>query len=230
VRSVDPTIAAAWITGGVGGLGIAGTVATAIVGSRNTKGATEATIAAGSASTTATLAAAREERLWEKRAAAYEETLTGLLHRQAQRHFDLRKYRVSGEEEQRLKQFYEDYELPGVFEVQARLAAYASDAVMKAHMATRGAHATVKVAYSHRAALRESAELAQESGRLGGVPDADTMMDAQRQLDNALKAADAADQALIDVIRNELRSHPEAAVLPVPLPRTRHGFLHRNRK
>ena len=79
--AVDPTIAAAWITGGVGALGIAGTVVTAIVGSRNTRRATEATIAAGTATTAATLTAARDDRLWEKRCAAYEETLTALLHR-----------------------------------------------------------------------------------------------------------------------------------------------------
>ena len=76
--AVDPTIAAAWITGGVGALGIVGTVVTSVVGSRNTKRATEATIAASAAATAATLAAAREERLWEKRAAAYEETIAEL--------------------------------------------------------------------------------------------------------------------------------------------------------
>jgi hypothetical protein len=82
---------------------------------------------------------------------------------------------VADEEEQRLKQFYEDYKLPGIFETQGRLVAYASDAVMDAFNASRGAHAKVRVQYSHRAALRESARLAQESGRLEGVPDAETM-------------------------------------------------------
>jgi hypothetical protein len=209
----------------VGALGIAGTVTATVVGSRNTERATEATMMAGAATTAATLSAAREDRLWEKRAAAYEETLTGLLHRQAQRHFDLRKYRVDDKTEQKLKQFYENYELPGIFETQGRLVAYASDVVMDAFNATRGAHANVKVQHGHRAALRESARLAQESGRLGGVPDADTMMDAQRQLDSALEAADAADDALIKVIRDELRSKPEAATLPATAPAKRRKFL-----
>src|ERR1700733_12198675 len=93
VPAVDPTIAAAWITGGVGALGIAGTVVTAIVGSRNTRRATEATIAAGTATTAAPLTAARDDRLWEKRCAAYEETLTALLHRRMQRRHDLRGFR-----------------------------------------------------------------------------------------------------------------------------------------
>jgi hypothetical protein len=154
--------------------------------------ATERTVEAGTADNRATLAAAREDRLWEKRAAAYEETLTGLLHRQAQRDFNLRKYRVDGEEEQKLKEFYENYELPGVFETQGRLVAYASDAVMDTFNASRGAHAKVRVQSSHRAALKETAFIAQHSGRFEGVPDAETMLDAQRQLDNALEAADAA--------------------------------------
>lgn len=225
--AVDPVVTAAWITSVVGALGITGTVTATVVGSRNTRKATERTVEAGADANRATLVAAREDKLWERRAAAYEETLTRLLHRQAQRHFDLRKYRTDGEAERMLKEFYENYELPGMFETEARLVAYASDAVMEAHKVTRGAHATVKVAYSHRAALRESAKLAQESGRLEGVPDADTMMDADRQLDRALTAADAADDALIQVIRDELRSRPEAVTLPAALPVEHHRFLRR---
>jgi hypothetical protein len=229
---VDPTIEAAWIGaaigGGVGVLGIVGAVVTSVVSSNNTKKATEQTVAGGTTNTVATLAAAREDRLWEKRAAAYEETLTGLLHRQAQRHFELRKYREDNDTEKKLQQFYENYELPGLFETQGRLVAYASDVVMDAFNASRGAHAHVRVQYAHRAALRESARLAQETGRLEGVPDAGTMLDAGRQLDGALEAADAADDALIKVIRDELRSKPEAATLPAPVPVVRRRFLRRH--
>lgn len=130
----------------------------------------------------------------------------------------MRKYRVHADEEQRLKEFYENYELPGVFETQGRMVAYASNAVMDAFNAGRRAHAKVRVQYSHRASLKESAQLAQQSGRLEGVLDADTMIDAQRQLDGALERADAADEALIKVIREELRSRPEAATLPAIAP------------
>lgn len=135
---MDPTIAAALITGGVGALGIVGTVVTSVVGSQSTREATERTVEAGTAANTATLISAREDRLWEKRAAAYQETLTRLLHRQAERHFDLRKYRVDAETERKLKEFYENYELPAMFETQGRLVAYASDTVMAAFNASRG--------------------------------------------------------------------------------------------
>jgi hypothetical protein len=235
VPDVDPTITAAWIGAGVGGgvglLGIVGTVVTSVVSSSNTRKATERTVEEGAATNRATLAAAREDRLWEKRAAAYEETLTGLLHRQAQRHFDLRKYRVDDETEQKLKQFYENYELPGVFETQGRLVAYASDAVMDAFNASRGAHAKVRVQYGRRVALRETSRLAQASGDLKVMPNRQELNEVNRQLDDVLSAADAADEALIKVIRDELRSKPEAAIQPsAALPAMRRRIWDRHRE
>jgi hypothetical protein len=58
VPDVDPIITAAWITGGVAAVGIAGTVMSSIVGSRNTRMAAEQTVEAARATTMATLAAA----------------------------------------------------------------------------------------------------------------------------------------------------------------------------
>jgi hypothetical protein len=100
---MDATIVAALISGGVGAIGIVGTVVTSVVGSKNTREATGRTVEAGTAQNRATLIAAREDRLWERRAAAYEEALTGLLHRQAKRHFDTRQFRTS--DEQQMKEF-----------------------------------------------------------------------------------------------------------------------------
>jgi hypothetical protein len=54
------------------------------------------------------------------------------------------------------------------------------------------------------------------------------MLDAQRQLDSALEAADAADEALIKVIRDELRSKPEAAMLRASLPAQRRSIWDRH--
>jgi hypothetical protein len=96
--------------------------------------------------------------------------------------------------------------------------AYASDAVMDAFNASRGAHAKVRVQYSHRAALQEQIRTAQANGTPQSAPDSGTTMGAQRKLDDALESADAADEALIKVIRYELRSKPEAALSPVALP------------
>jgi hypothetical protein len=227
---VNPTIVAALISGGVGAVGIVSTAVTAWIGSRNTRRATEQAIAAGAANTRATLLAAHDAWLREKRAAAYEENLTGLLHRQAKRHHDLRGFRWDAATEEQLEKVFDGYDPPGLFEVQGRLVAYASDAVKDAFDIASSAHSEVRASYAHRAALRESARLAQESGRLEGVPNADTMMNAHRQLNSAQEAANAADDALIKVIRDELRSRPEAALQPVAaLPAVRRRFRQRRK-
>ena len=129
---VTPTIEAAWIAAGATGFGIVSTATVAIVGFPSTKNATVRAISAGTANTMATLAAAREDRLWGRRAAAYEETIAALTHRQMKRQHELRMYRLNEEGEQRLKDFFHSYEPPGWFESQARLLAYASDEVQEA--------------------------------------------------------------------------------------------------
>jgi hypothetical protein len=229
VPAVDPTIAAAWITGGVGALGIAGTVTTSIVGSRNTKRATEATIAAGAATTAATLAAGREARLWEKQCAAYEETLTGLLYRQAKRRHDLSGFRWDEATEEQLKAAFDGYDPPGLFEAQGRLVAYASDAVMDAFEVASRAHDEVWAQYDRRVALKETIRLAQASGDLNIMPNRQEVSEVNRQLNDVLRTAEAADQALIKVIRDELRSKPEAAALPATLPAVRSRIWDRRR-
>lgn len=229
MRAVNPQIAAALISGGVGAIGIVGTVVTSVVGSKNTRQATARTVEAGTAANRATLIAGREDRLWERRAAAYEEALTSLLHRQAKRHFDLRDYRVTAEIEQNMNDFYEGYELPGLFETEGRLVAYASNPVIKAYRATRSAHAAVQVAQSHRTALQVSNRLAAQTARPEGAASGEIMTDAQRKLSSALREADAADETLIEIIRTELRSRPEAAMPPAGVPAVHRGLFHRRK-
>jgi hypothetical protein len=211
---VNPTIAAALISGGVGAFGILGAVITSAVGSRNTRKAMERTVETGAAANRATLITAREDRLHAARAAAYEAMLAKLLHRRQHRQFELRKVRFDRDVEHELARFFERYELPGMFETEGRLAAYASEAVMSAYRAASVADAQVTFEYGLPGGLGQSAERGQLSGRLEGVLDADTLLDAPRTLDAALHAADAADSALIEVIRAELRSRPEAAIPP----------------
>jgi hypothetical protein len=232
---VDPTIAAAWIGAGVGGgvglLGIAGTVVTSVVSSNNTRKATERTVEAGAKANRATLAAAREERLWDKRAAAYEENLTGLLYRQAKRQHDLREFQWDEHSEQRLKKFFDSYDPPGWFEAQGRLVAYAADDVLDASEAARRAHGEVQERYAHQVALQETIKLAQASGRLVGMPNRQTMNDAREKTKEALQDAEAADYVLIKAIREALRSKPEAVMVPaIVAPVKRRRFWHRNRE
>jgi hypothetical protein len=226
---VDATIVAALISGGVGVVGIVGTVATSMVGSRNTRRATEQAIAAGAASTRATLVAAREDRLWERRCAAYEAMLAQLLHNQMKRFFDAPELRADAEIDQIAKGFFDKYAVSDRFETQAQLVAYASDTVTEAHKATREADATVRAVYSHTAALSEQVRVARASGSPQSGPDASTLKESTRELDAALNAATAADEALIKVIRDELRSRPEAATPPPALPAVRRRSWLRHR-
>lgn len=218
--AVDPTIAAAWITGGVGALGIVGTVVTSVVGSRNTKRATEATIAASAAATAATLAAAREERLWEKRAAAYEETIAELRLRMLKRGQHLTQN--DQDWEQKLRDFFFRYE-PGDLQVAARLTAYASDKVLEAHKAALEAHiAAVFRVQLWRKATDDNARAADSGGP--------SIADRHQQALKAIRETDAREERLIEVIRDELRSKPEAVTLPAPLPAERRRFWHRRER
>lgn len=227
---MDPTITAAWISGGVGALGIVSTAVTAWIGSRSTSKATEQAIAAGAANTRATLAAAREDRLWEKRCAVYEETLRQLLYTQSKRRDELRGYRWDKDSEQKLKELYDAYEPPGFFESRARLTAYASDVVIAASNAADKAHGEVRAARLQLEELREQIRTAQLNGTPQSAPDGETMMNANRQISSAREAADDADDVLVNIIRDELRSKPEAALQPVTaLPAVRRRFWLRRR-
>ncbi len=221
---MDATITAALISGGVGALGIVGTVVTSVVGSRNTGRATEQAIAAGAANTRATLAAAREDRLWDKRAAVYEETLAAVAYRQSGLTAALRDGDVAGEELEKALQSYGSLEWAAM---QGRLNAYASDAVSGASLASVVAHGTARQRFSEMRRLREQIH----SGHLPrGVLLDEEMAKAVQGFDGALKAASLADKTLIDAIRDELRSKPEAALPPLTaLPAVRRRSLLRRR-
>lgn len=222
VPVVDPTIQAAWIAagvaGGVGVLGIAGTVVTSVVGSRNTRKATEKTVDAGTANTRATLDAARDDRLWEKKCAAYEETIAGIMHRQQKRRHDLRGYRLDDASEDQLKAVFDAYDPPGWFEAQARLAAYASDLVLEASHDANAAHREVRVCYQRYSMMADDNKLASASGQIGLAHGGEETLAARRAVDPAVDDADAKDARLIMLIRDELRSKPEAARPPSAQP------------
>jgi len=216
VPSVQPQVEAAWIATGTGSVGIISTAVIAYLGFRNSRKATEATIAGGSANTVATLAAAREDRLWEKRAAAYEETLAELRHRLMKRRHDLRGYRMDEASEQQLKEFFDSYHAPGWFQAQARLTAYASDPVLAAFEASEQAHHEVWARYQRYRMMADDNKRATETGQFGSAHDGEETLAARRAVDPAVEEAEAQDQALIKLIRDELRSIPEAARLSSP--------------
>lgn len=228
--AVNATIEAAEIaavaTGVVGFLGMAATVITVRVTSRITREITEHTVEAGTANTRATLVAAREDRIWEKQCAAYEETLAEVRHRQMKRQHDLRMYRLDEDYEQQLKDFFASYDGPDWFQAQARLTAYASEAVLDAFEASERAHREVWALYQRYRMMADDNKLAAASGSQAMGHDGKTTVQARHDVDPAVEKAEAMDQALIKVIRDELRGKPEAAMVRVTAPQRR-GLRHR---
>jgi hypothetical protein len=211
VPDVDPIITAAWITGGVAVVGIAGTVMSSIVGSRNTRMATDQTVEAARLATTATLAAAREGQRWEREHAAYVETIAGVLRRQRQRQY-LGTSLLSEDLEQ-LRDFLDAHEPPGWLEAQARLIACASEWVKDAAEASRQAHLEVWARVHRYRLMGDDNRLALESGRPDDAPfDGRELVAAREEIDAAIGEADAMDNLLVTLIREEQRSNGRAVL------------------
>jgi hypothetical protein len=81
---MNPNVEAEWIAAGVGGLGILSTAIIGVVSGRNSRAANNATIEATKANNEATLDAAREAWLRDKRAEFYSDLLTYISWRQAE--------------------------------------------------------------------------------------------------------------------------------------------------
>jgi type II secretory pathway pseudopilin PulG len=211
VPDVDPIITAAWITGGVAAVGIAGTVMSSIVGSRNTREAAEQTVEAARAATLATLAAAREGQRWEREHAAYVETIADVLRRQRQR-----RYLVTNslsEDSEQLRDFLGAHDPPTWLEAQARLIACASEWVKDAAEASRQAHLEVWARVHRYRLMGDDNRLALEPGRPGDTPfDGRELVAARKEIDAAIADADAMDNLLVTLIREEQRSNGRAVL------------------
>jgi len=208
VPDVDPIITAAAITGGVAAVGIAGTVMSSIAGSRNTRMAADQTVEAARAATMATLAAAREGQRWEREHAAYVETIAEVLRRQRQR-----RYLVTSslsEDSELLRDFLDAHDPPGWLEAQARLIACASEWVKDAAEASRQAHLEVWARVHRYRLMDDDNRMALESGR---APfDGRDLVAARRDIEAAIADADAMDNLLVTLIREEQRSNARTAL------------------
>ena len=134
-------------------------------------------------------------------------------YQQMKRRHDLRSYRWDEESEQQLKPFFDSYEPPVWFEAQARLIAYASDPVLTAFEAREQAQHEVWARYQRYRMMADDNKRAAETGQIGAAHDGQETIDARRAVDAAVEEAEAQDQLLIKLIRDELRSLPEAARL-----------------
>lgn len=198
---MNPSIEAAWIAAGSGLLGVAigvtGTAIVALAGFRSTRRATANTLAASSADIRAQIEASstslreqieagRRSQYWEKRAAAYEAILAAIRHRASIRHFQLDMFRLPEQANEKALADISEREPPGWYETVGRLLAYGSDDVLTAFEAAQDAD-------------RMAAKAALTWKTLGEQHEA---------MYEALKVAEQKDEALLQLIRSELRSSP----------------------
>jgi hypothetical protein len=160
------------------------------------------------------LGADRDRRLWEKRAAAYEAMLAAMLSRQTVRIRGKQAIETKKKMTEVLAELVQ-FDLPGRYELEGRITAYASTAVRTAYGEVRAADLEVTARYATLKALDTTvaaAELqakAQAQDRLRNdqatieVPFSwEEIWDA---LLLALEKANGKDRALIELIRAELQ-------------------------
>jgi hypothetical protein len=185
---MDPLVEAAWIAAGATLVGVGGTVIVAVVGFRNTRRATEATNETTRNTTTATIAAARDDRLYEKRAEVYIELLMFVTMDAAHKatwQADL----TSAQDAELAKYLREEvvnYESPGTPLFYARLHVYGTEAVFEAY--------------------DSYADSSLRAGAAFKAWQADPSDEIRVAALAAIEAARAAGNGLADLVRRELRS------------------------
>lgn len=118
---MNPTVEAALIAAGTGAVGVIGTVVVSIVGSRNTR-----------QTTLATISASHNARVWEKQAAAYEEAAREVLARQSRRMAITSRGDIGNVQGQPIQEIFKSEE-PEIIRIRAALRPYASAEVWAAY-------------------------------------------------------------------------------------------------
>ncbi len=203
---MDPTITAALISGGA--LIVSGfwTAVVAVTTNRNARRTNQATLDAAAENTARALDAAREERLWDKRAEAYVDALYVVRHRQERRSDAMRTIRFDQATEAAHQEWLASFKLPDEPGVEMRLLAYASELVLVAARTAGAANAKAEQAYLHWKSLTEEARQ-----NAPDAPAADQAIAAQRAIQPTVDEAIAADEALLAAIRADLHSRPSQA-------------------
>jgi hypothetical protein len=207
---MDPVITAALIGGGAAIISGGWTALVAVTTTRNARRTNQATIDAAAENTARALDAAREERIWEKRAEAYLDAMRFVRHRQEARENATRTIRYDDATEERIRESLANFRLPESRDVELRLLAYASQQVIDAVEASGQAHQQIERAYQDWTEATGRAK----SGGLS-ASDAAQAIEARTAVRQALKEADSKDEALLVAIREDLHSRPsQSKALP----------------
>ncbi len=197
--SIEPAVIAA-----------AAAAAVAIVSFITNRATTRQTIEAGTANTVRALDAARDDRLWEKQTALYEEIITLMLYLSLRHHNELRFGRPDAATEKKLmKAVFGDYKMPRVFELQGRIHTYASDVVVAAFDAAKSAEDSLGVCNRRSAALEEQALEASAAGDTAAFEaHVQALEVAAAEGGFASMKAEETSETLIKLIRSELGIKP----------------------
>src|SRR5258708_7239488 len=175
-----------------------------------------------------TLGAARDDKIWDKQTAAYEEIIAYLLFIQAKRRLDVRRRhaRYNEEYEQAAQRLLGDYKPASWWELQARLAAYGSSEAIAGFEASHKADTDVAVTLIRLADLEQQSKDARQSGAPHQAPPIEDVHTARKDLDETHGRADETDQGLVKLMRSELNSKPmQGDTVAVPVV----GNSHRRR-
>jgi hypothetical protein len=206
---MDATIAAALIGGGALIVSGGWTALVAITSTRSARRTNQATLNAAADNTARALDAAREDRIWDKRADAYTDVLYVVRNRQERRNDATRTIRLDQETEDRRKEWLASLKLPDEVSVEMRLLAYASDPVLAAARIVGKANADVENAYLDWVSLSGEARSAGPD-----APSGERVIEAHQALQAAVAKSDGADDALLDAIRADLHSRPSQVAVP----------------
>lgn len=150
-----------------------------------------------------TLEADRERRLWERRADLYVEVLAFIAHRQIKRQDAIKEYMWSPPDIQALiDERISSYAPPYGFQMEARIRAFASSAIVEAYLAATKAHDSCWALHlNQRHNERHPSDLPHpDEAEIKRV-----FLDAIAQFG---KQADEADNTLTDLVRAELNEPP----------------------
>lgn len=193
---MNPTVEAALIAAGTGAVGVIGTVVVSIVGSRNTR-----------QTTLATISASHNARVWEKQAAAYEEAAREVLARQSRRMAITSRGDIGNVQGQPIQEIFKSEE-PEIIRIRAALRPYASAEVWAAYKVADEASiafwvSLTKLASAHYVTEDRGQRMQQgvTDDELPPDPDYQGALDAMYA---ARSAAGDADDAFFEVVNREL--------------------------
>lgn len=203
---MNSTIQAAWIAVVGVIIGVGGTVAVAIVGFRTTRKATESTNAAAIENVRAQIEADRLNRIWDERGRIYADILAAVQFRQTRRQFATQTDLVDEQTRQRAEAMLATFQPPDWYALEARSLAFSSEPVVTATQRSSTAELDCQVA------VRSWQDL------VAAAAPADEISMAAAAVAAARQAAEDADDALVEAIRDELigKGRPVADWQPVP--------------